>query len=288
MKIKNQIDYLSIALITLLCICSVFGVLSIDFTKSFDVVNQYCHTVKVYGNGIYAADSYFKASIAIGTDFCILFVLVPLLIISYIKRASNNSVVNKLNLMSLYAVAIYYAASISFGIKYNQLHLIYIALFSCSLFGLFKLLCDIDISKLSFTPTKGLNVFLVVCGIGLIVAWLPDIIPTIFSGGPITLIEVYTTEITYVLDMGIIAPLCLICCYLLNKKAHLGSVILAIILKISLIVGIMMIPQTVCLSLAGVDLPLPAIITKSAIFIALGVFAFMFERKLYTRLRKIF
>ena len=35
-------------------------------------------------------------------------------------------------------------------------------------------------------------------------AWLPDIIPTLIKDSPLALIEVYTTEPTYVLDMGII------------------------------------------------------------------------------------
>lgn len=238
----------------------------------------------VFGNGIYSGDSYFKASILIGTDFCILFVVVPLLVIACIKRARNDSNANRLSTMAFYAVALYYSASIAFGAKYNQLNVVYIALFGCALFGMFGLFRELDLKRINYPLTMGLKVFLVVTGVALIVAWLPDIIPTIRSGRPLQLIEVYTTEVTYVLDMGIIAPLCLVCARMLGKRDPLGTVILAAILKLCIVVGIMMITQTLSQYAAGIELPLPVLITKSASFLALGAFAFHFERRLYKSL----
>ena len=52
-----------------------------------------------------------------------------------------------------------------------------------------------------------MKVFLVLSGFSLFVAWLPDSIQTLINDSPLALIEVYTTEPTYVLDMGIISPL---------------------------------------------------------------------------------
>ena len=281
---EKKIDWVSILIILLLCITSICGILSLDCTKAHEVVNQYGDTVKLFGSGIYAGDSYFKAPVFIGTDFCILLVVVPLLIMTLIKASKDNSNVNKVKLMSVYAVVLYYAASIAFGVKYNRLHLIYIILFSSALFGMFSILRKIDVSALKFKASKGVKIFLILSGVALIVAWLPDIIPTVISGKPLPLIEVYTTEITYVLDMGIIAPLCFICLALLRKNDSLGTLILALILKLCIIVGIMMIPQTLCQIYSGADLPLPVMITKSASFVALGGFAFYFNRKLYASL----
>lgn len=187
-------------------------------------------------------------------------------------------------MMALYAAALYYSASVAFGVKYNQLHLVYIALFGCTLFEMFGVFRGLDLKGIDYRPTTGLKVFLVVTGIALIVAWLPDIIPTIWSGRPLQLIEVYTTEITYVLDMGIIAPLCLVCVHMLGKRDPLGTVILAAILKLCVVVGIMMITQTLSQYLAGIELPLPVLITKTASFLLLGGFAFHFERRLYRSL----
>lgn len=280
---KNRVGYLGIVTIILLCICSIYGILSMNFSRSFDVINQYGDVVAIFGSGIYAGDTYFKAPISIGTDIVILFVIVPLFTLSYIKSRKVGSDSDKLRLLSYYAVAFYYAVSIAFGVKYNQLHLIYIALFGCTLFGLFSTFRDINIVSASLPLTKGLKLFLAITGIALVIAWLPDIVPTIFSGRPIPLIGVYTTEITYVLDMGAIAPLCFICLSLLKKGDSLGVIILAALLKSCIIIGIMVISQSVCQYLSGAELPLPVLITKAASFVILGAFALYFERKLYAR-----
>lgn len=281
---KKKIDVLTIITILILIVVSVTGVLSLSFSKSYEITNQYGDIVQIYGNGIYAHDSFFKAPVLIGTDFSILFVLVPLFIWTFLQNSKKSTNKTKLKLMSLYAVAFYYAACISLGVTYNQYHLLYIALFTCTLFGIFSSLRQIKIEELNYELKKGISIFLILTGIALVIAWMPDIISSIFSGGTLALIEVYTTELTYVLDIGIVGPLCLVCLYLLKKKDKLGIVILASLLQTCIIVGIMMIPQTICQILSGYELALPVLITKSGSFILLGAFALYFNKKLYDRL----
>ncbi|MBP1755220.1 MAG: hypothetical protein H6Q59_1618, partial [Firmicutes bacterium] len=195
-------------------------------------------------------------------DFCILLLLVPLLGIASYRDKKEASDSSRLRLMSLYAVACYYASSLCFGVSYNRFMLLYIALFTCTLFGMFAILTKISVPMLRYGATKGNYRFLVLAGIALIIAWMPDIIPSVIAGTPLALIEVYTTEITYILDMGIIAPLCFLSIYLLKKQTGLGTVLLAMLLKTCIIVGIMMIPQTICQVFSGVVLPLPILITQ--------------------------
>ena len=278
---KIKLDLLSMITILLMCICSVLGILSLDFTNRFNFMNQYGDIVAIYGSGVYAGDTYFKAPLQIGTDFCILLFVVPLFIFSMVKKMKEDSYTNKVNLMSLYVVALYYSMSIAFGVKYNQLHLVYIMLFGCTLFGIGKIYREISLEKMEFPLTRGLKTFLVISGIVLCVAWLPDIIPTIINNEPLQLIGVYTTEITYVIDMGIIAPLCFICIVMLGKKDSLGVIILAAILKLYIVVGVMMIPQTICQYLAGIEFSIPALVTKSLTFMMMGGIAVFYERKLY-------
>jgi len=278
---KKGIDYLAVIAIVLLIISSLTDDLSINFTKSYDTLNQYGQNIRMYGYGIYSNDSYFKAPILIGSDICILFVLVPMFIITLYRDIKEQSYRTKLSLISVYATSLYYATSVSFGVTYNRLHLVYIALFSCTLFGMFFALEKIKFKEHIFIPTKGINVFLILSGIALIVAWMPDIIPTLFTGRPITLIEVYTTEITYVIDMGIVGPLCILCLILLKRKNSLGIVILAALLKLCMIIGIMMIPQTIVQLMSGYELALLVIITKSGSFVLLGLFAYIFNKRLY-------
>lgn len=280
MKMKTKKDYLTIAVIILLMITSIFGILSANFTRSYEVVNQYGQTVEMFGYGIYAHDTYFQAPISIGTDICILLVVVPMFVIAYHRYSKSGSAAAHLELISIYGVALYYAASLAFGLTYNRLFLVYVALFACSLFGMFRQIGHLELTNKA-TATRGLTIFLSLSGIALVIAWLPDIIPTLISGETLSLIGVYTTCITYVLDMGIICPLCFVTLYLLKKEDARGTLLLAILLKACIIIGVMMFPQMICQIISGCDMPLIALVTKSFSFILLGGFAFFFHKKLY-------
>lgn len=278
-------DFLAIVTMLCMCITTICGILSMNFEYAHDFVNQYGHTVKIFGYGIYANDSYFKAPISIGTDFCILFVLVPMFLYTYMQYQKKADMISEIKLISVYAVAFYYAASIAFGVTYNQIFLIYVLLFTCSLFGMFSHIRSVNVGQ-KITATKGLQAFLIISGIALIVAWLPDIISAMLKGGTLPLIGVYTTEITYVLDMGVISPMCFVCLYLMKKNDSLGVVLLAVLLKACIIVGIMVVPQTICQMLSGVELPLPALLTKVLSFVALGGFALYFNHRMYQELER--
>jgi hypothetical protein len=281
MSKKN--DYLAIAIMILLFITSITGILSLNFNYAYDFINQYGHTVEMYGYGIYSFDSYFQAPISIGTDICILLVVIPMFLVKYLNYMKMRDVISELKLISVYAVVFYYATSIVFGVTYNQLFLVYVALFSCSLFGMFWHVINISLQQ-SIGGSRGINIFLSLSGVALIVAWLPDVIPAMVKGTTLSLIGVYTTNITYVLDMGIISVLCFVTLYMVGKKESLGTLILACILKLCMVVGVMMVPQTICQMASGADVPLPALITKSLSFVLLGAFAFYFNHKMYQEL----
>lgn len=90
-------------------------------------------------------------------------------------------------------------------------------------------------------------------------------------------LEVYTTEITYVLDMGIISPLISITYYLIRKENFVGYILLCMIFKICMCIGIMLPTQTIFQLLAGFSIPIPALITKGLIFVVMALFATYFE-----------
>ena len=291
MKKLYGIDILGIFTILLLILITVTGLLSFNTDHSYLVTNQYGNEVKLFGSGIYAHDSYFKAPIFIGSDFTMLFMVVPLMIIALINEVRNRTLKSKLYLIAVTAVVLYYAMSIAFGITYNSYHLLYIALFSFSLFSLIALIIKLDTAALQDSlswklPSRGISIFLILSGISLFIAWLPDIIPTIISGASLPLIEVYTTEITYVLDMGIVSPLMFICLILLKKKNGLGSVILSIILTLCVIMGVMLPIQTAFQMMARIDIPIPVLIIKVGIFVLLAVFAAYFNVKLFRSIRE--
>lgn len=287
MNEKNKaLIELNIAIIILVLVVTITGIFSFDPGQSYYALNQYGESIRIWGAGIYSHDSFFKAPIQIGTDITVLFVVVPLTLYSFIKYRKEQSMERYIQNFGYISVLLYYSACLAFGVTYNRLHLVYILLFSTCLFSFnvllaffYKMENEEKREENSFF-TKGMKVFLILSGLSLFVAWLPDIIPTLIKDSPLVLIEVYTTEPTYVLDMGIISPLMLVTYYLCKKEKFIGYVLLRMILIVCLIVGIMLPVQTIFQMLAGIELPIPALITKVFIFIILAAFALYFDRKL--------
>jgi len=284
-------DYFLLSVIVALAIVTIAGIFSFNTENSVLITNQYGHLVKMFGSGIYANDSYFRAPIFIGSDLTMLMLVLPLLVVGFVRNVIVRSIKSKLFLASILAVVLYYAASISFGVTYNAFHLLYIFLFSVTFFSLIQTVRDISAPQLRESqswklPTRGIQIFLIISGFALFAAWLPDIIPTIISGTTLPLIEVYTTEITYVIDMGIISPMIFICLYMLKKKDGLGDVVLAIILTLCGVMGVMLPVQTFFQIFAGIEIPIPVLVIKVGVFVLLSIFATYFNFKLYRGIRE--
>jgi hypothetical protein len=285
-KTDKSLHLVTLLIIVLGIITSLTGLLYRTSGKPYDFINQYGDTVKIYGYGLYSHSYHFMAPIFRGTDFTILFVAIPILIVALIVDRKRKELKNRIFLMSAIGVFTYYSASIAFGVTYNILHLVYIALFSSSLFGLIIAISSIAKVQVENSigdklPLKGIYVFLLLTGIFLIVAWLPDIIKSLILGRSLEQIEIYTTQITNVLDMGIIAPTALICLFQLKKGSGMGYILLPLLLTTCTIIGIMLPIQTVFQMHAGISLPIGAIITKIATFVALALFALYFNIKFY-------
>ena len=279
---------LSIFIVFLVIISSGFGLFYKSDGQPYDFQNQYGDTVKIYGDGIYRNDSYFMAHIFRGTDFMALFIVLPLMIFALIMDTKKNTIKSKLFLTAIIAYFLYYSISYSMGVIYNVLHLVYLALFSCTLYASllgYGLLKTFSIRISIKIYTNGLKIFLVFCGLSLFVAWLPDIIVSLVNKKPLELIEIYTTQITYVLDMAIISPLIFICLYNLSKNNNIGYILLGIILNMLSLVGIMVILQTVFQNRAGIELPVEATITKVGIFVILAILAIYYEIKLFKNIK---
>ncbi len=283
---KQTLYIISVLIAVLSVIATSFGLFYSDGGEAYTFINQYGDSVTIFGNGLYKHDSLFMAPIFKGTDCAILFIGVPALIIALLLDYRRNSTDTKLFLTAILALFAYYSTSVAFGVTYNFLHLIYIGLFGLSFFGLIIGISQIQINHKITLSRKGINTFLIISGIALFVAWLPDILVSLANGRSLALIEVYTTEITYVLDMGLISPLCFVCIYLLNKEKRMGYILLAIMLTVGIFVGFMVIVQTLFQIHYDIALPAAALITKVGIFSLLAIAAIYFEVKLFKAIKQ--
>lgn len=279
----SGIHMIAILITALSLVTTVTGLLYETGGTSYAFTNQFGDTVKLYGNGLYAHDSYFKAPIFRGTDLTILCLAVPLLILATVLDIKKRMIKTRLFLTSILSIFTYYSASIAFGVTYNFLQLVYIALFSLSLFGLILAITTMDSFNLTVNkiPKRGVSVFLILIGVALIAAWLPDIITSLVRGRALQSIEVYTTEITYVIDMGIVAPSAIVCLRLLNRKRPLGYILLAMLLSLGTLVGVMLPVQTLFQLAAGIEISAAEFATKVGSFVLLAIFALYLQINLY-------
>lgn len=280
------ISVLNVAIILLAVIVTICGICSFNTGFSYNVVNQYGESIKMWGAGVYAHDSFFKTPIFIGSDFTILFVILPLAVISFVKMRVKPKLELYIQNLSVMCLLLYYSASIAFGVTYNYLHLVYMALFGacfycvCFLFAKLNSVQRNQQKMCEYKIPMGVKTFLIISGIALFVAWLPDVITSLLNGTSLDLIEVYTTEITYILDMGIISPLMFLTLYLTDKGSFMGYVLLRMIFKVCIGIGIMLPIQSAFQIMAGINIPIPALVTKAMIFVILGGFAAFFEYRL--------
>ena len=75
----NVLHILTFLIIILSVVATATGLFYTTGGAPFDIINQYGDSVKMYGDGIYAHDSFFRVPIFKGTDLTILLVGVPML-----------------------------------------------------------------------------------------------------------------------------------------------------------------------------------------------------------------
>jgi hypothetical protein len=144
----------------------------------------------------------------------------------------------------------------AFGASYNDMFLVYVAIFSASLFGLVTAFASTDVEELAayFTeglPRRGISVFLTVSGVLLIAVWLfLSILPSLLSG---TAPELggYTTCITWAVDMGVVGPGLIVAGVLLLQRAPAGYLLSSTMLVFSVVLGIQLAAMGIVQFLSG-------------------------------------
>lgn len=178
---------LNILILLLTLFVTFCGVCSFNTEYSYNVVNQYGETIKMWGAGIYAHDSYFKAPIFIGSDVTILVFIILMAMLAFIRARKIQSIEYCIRSFGVLCLLLYYSASMAFGVTYNYLHLAYIALFGLCFFCVWVMLIklhtlEVQRGKVCLYPfTKGMKIFLILSGISLFVVWFPDIIASIVN-----------------------------------------------------------------------------------------------------------
>jgi hypothetical protein len=242
--------------------------------NSYQFKTLYGETVQIYGRGLYMHDTIFSVGASRGADSVALFVALPLLIISFIfyRRGSLRA---GFLLTSVLAYYLYYGASLGLIVAYNNLYLVYLALFSVSFFAFVASLTMFDLPTLpsrisSRLPRRGMAVFMFIVGIGMAFIWLSDVVNSLSTNGVPEALGVNISLITYTIDVGIIAPAALLAGYQLLKGAPLGYLLTGILTILLALVGAMVIAQTIMQLSIGVELSPGQLIGVVSTWIVMG------------------
>jgi hypothetical protein len=213
-------------------------------------------TIQIQGVGLYRYDSVAVAAQGIAQDVVTLVLGIPLLIAALIL-AARGSLRGRVLLTGTLAYFLYTYTAIAMMAAYNELFLLYVALFSLSLFAFVLSLLALDVATLPAHitgqfPRRAIAGFALVLGGLLTLLWLGRLGPALLAGTPPVGLESYTTLVIQVLDLGIIVPAAILTGVLLLRRVPLGTVLAVIVLVFGLSMGAAVTAMGIGQVLAGV------------------------------------
>ena len=214
-------------------------------------------TVELYGRGLYRYDTLFGGAGNRGTDVVTLALGHPLLAVSTVLYR-RGSLRGTLLLTGALVYFLYVYASAALGtVAYNNLFLVYVALFSASLFALALACRSIDLQALPAhwspcLPRRGPAVFLFASALVTAAIWLIDPVPGLLPGEPPEMLKTSTTLFTHALDLAIIVPAVSLAGLLILRRAPLGYVMAVPLLVLEVMLAPVIAAQTVSQVSAGV------------------------------------
>lgn len=232
--------------------------------------------VQIYGRGLYRYDTLFFGAGYKGQDAVVLLLGVPLLLVSlfFYRRGSLGGA---LLLSGTLGYFLYVYASMALGAAYNRLFLVYVALFSASLFALILTMTSLDLQVLGGrldmglgAPRRALAGFLFAGGLVTLFVWGAPLLAALIRGVAPERMDSYTTMVTYGLDLGIITPACFVGAMLIWRGAPLGYLVAMPLLVIIILLAPQILISTIVQRAAGVDFTIGEMVGPVAGFVLLG------------------
>ena len=214
----------------------------------------------LFWNGLYKHNTISVIAQMMGQDLITLVIVVPLLLIS-LYFIYTNSLKGRLIWMGILFYFIYTYAAMSFLASYNQLFLVYVAIFSISVYTFLGELVSLDVStiKKSFKPgvtIKVSAVFLIIVGLMLSGLWLNMIIDSLLTGTAPAALGSYTTLVIQALDLGIVVPAAILSGILLLKNNDWGYTLASVFLIKGFLLGTAIISMMLFMIINLVTVPI--------------------------------
>lgn len=209
--------------------------------EAFSYVNHRGEAVTINGQGLYFYDTVSSAAQMQGNDLVTLVVGLPLLIISAFL-AFRGSLRGHLLLTGTLGFFLYTYMSMASLASYNSLFLVYVAIFTLSLYAFILCMMSYDLNTLpeAFSdklPHKWIVGLMFIVGGFLLLAWLGRIVPPLFQNQT-PVLENTTTLVIQFMDLGLIVPLAFLGGFLLLRRNAWGYLLSSIMLTKGVTLGL--------------------------------------------------
>ena len=226
------------------------GVLWQPSGRPVPVVTTRGGTAELAGDGLYRYDTVFAAAGNTAVDAVVAAFGVPLLITAWVSHR-RGSTRGSLLLAGTLGHLLYVYATYAFGVAYNPLYLAYVTLLSVSFFGFTAALGAVDRGAMAAVaadpdvPHRTLSRFLLTSAAVTAAVWLQPVVTALLRGTAPDLLDVYTTPVTFSLDLAIVAPSAALAGLLVRRREPLGYLLAA-----PLLVTVVLLLPTIALSTA--------------------------------------
>lgn len=205
-----MIAWLCLVAGTLALLAAGSGLLWQGAGHAYGVTSPRGTAVEIYGRGLYAHDTLFFAGANKATDLVTLVLGLPLLAASA-RLFRRGTLRGRLLLLGTLGYFTYVGATYALGgVAYNSFFLVYVGLFSSSLFALVLTFLSFspDEVRAGFAgvPRRWPGVFMLASGAVTLVIWLMEPVGALIGGSVPRNLATHTTLFTNALDMAVIVP----------------------------------------------------------------------------------
>jgi hypothetical protein len=223
--------------------------------QPYSFTNHRGETNTINGHGLYYYDTVSSAAQMQGNDLITLIVGLPLLAVST-WLAFRGSLRGRLLLTGTVGFFLYTYMSMATLTSYNNLFLIYTALFALSLYAFILCMLSFDPKNLpghfsDRLPRKWISGLMFVVALFLTLAWLGRIINPMLQN-KIPALENTTTLVIQFMDLSLIVPASVLGGILLLRKNAWGYLIASILLTKGITLGLGVSTMAVNMALKGV------------------------------------
>jgi hypothetical protein len=256
MKTQKIILWISICILPLAIFAACMGLFWQGEGESYPFDTLRGETVTIRGHGLYRYDTVNSSSQELGQDLVTLLVGIPLLVAGMVL-SQRGSLRGQLLLAGSLGYFLYTYAAMSFLTAFNELFLVYVILFSLSLFGLILALSHLDPDEIKRRasdrfPRRSIITFFIIVALFLTFAWLNLVVPAMVNGTPPPGLESAITMVIQALDLAVIVPTSLITAILLSKRQPWGYALSSVVLLKILTMGAALMAMIISQVMAGV------------------------------------